>query len=120
VSQGSKVQPPMPARIVPDLVIFGSLSLANRLATFTYMATINMHQAKTELSKLVARVEAGEEVILARRDKPVAKIVPIEPMAAKTRGAGAWKGRFTVPDSFFDPLPEEELRAWEGDYESPS
>ena len=79
-----------------------------------------IHQAKTELSKLVARVEAGEEVVLSRRDKPVAKIVPLDPIKPKTRGAGAWKGRFTVPDSFFDPLPEEELRAWEGDYEPPS
>jgi prevent-host-death family protein len=79
------------------------------------MTVVTIHKAKTELSKLVARVEAGEEVVLARGDKPVAKIVPLEPIAPKTRAAGAWKGRFTVPDSFFDPLPEEELRAWEGE-----
>ena len=79
-----------------------------------------IHQAKTELSKLVALVEAGEEVILARGDKPVAKIVPLDEARPKSRGAGAWKGRFTLPDSFFDPLPEEELRAWEGEDEAPS
>lgn len=80
------------------------------------MATINMHQAKTELSKLVARAEAGEEIIIARRNKPVAKIVAVTEAARKPRKPGALKGQFSVPDSFFDPLPEEELRAWEGAY----
>ena len=78
------------------------------------MTTIKMHQAKTELSKLVARAEAGEEIVIARGDKPVAKIVPVDADVKQRRKPGAWKGRFTVPDSVFDPLPEEELRAFEG------
>ena len=78
------------------------------------MTTIKMHQAKTELSKLVASAEAGEEIVIARGDKPVAKIVPVGADARQQRKPGAWKGRFTVPDSIFDPLPEEELRAFEG------
>lgn len=78
------------------------------------MAIVTVHQAKTELSKLIARAEAGEEIIIARRDKPAVKLTPIETAPKKNRVPGAWKGRFTVPDSFFDPLPEEELRAWEG------
>lgn len=78
------------------------------------MAIVTVHQAKTELSKLIARAEAGEEIIIARRGKPAVKLMPIETAPKKNRVPGAWKGQFTVPDSFFDPLPEEELRAWEG------
>jgi prevent-host-death family protein len=70
---------------------------------------VNVQKAKAELSKLIARAEAGEEVIIARRNKPVVKLVPVAAEPLKSRGFGAWKGKFTLPDSFFDPLPEEEL-----------
>ena len=80
------------------------------------MAIVTIHKAKTELSKLLKRVEAGEEIIIARGDKPVARLVPAEPIVKKSRGRGAWKGKFTLPDSFFDPLPDDELDAWEGKY----
>ena len=76
------------------------------------MATVNVHEAKTHLSRLLAQVEAGEEVTIARNGKPVARLVP-----CKRRGKrqfGAMKGKIKVDDSFFDPLPEEELRLWEG------
>ena len=76
------------------------------------MATVNVHEAKTHLSRLLAQVEAGEEVTIARNGKPVARLLP-----ARTPGRpqpDVFKGRVVVPDSFFDPLPEEELRAWEG------
>jgi antitoxin (DNA-binding transcriptional repressor) of toxin-antitoxin stability system len=72
-----------------------------------------MHQAKTDLSDLVARAEAGEEIIIARHNKPAVKLVPVG-VVPKPRVPGALKGRFTLPDSFFDPLPEDELQAWEG------
>ena len=78
------------------------------------MPTVNVHEAKTHLSRLLARVEAGEEIVIARRGKPVAKLVAhrrIRPV----RRFGALKGRLSVPDSFVDPLPEAELAAWEGD-----
>ena len=58
-------------------------------------------------------VEAGEEVVIARRGEPVARLVRCKP-AAK-RQFGAMKGKLVVEDCFFDPLPEEELRAWEGE-----
>jgi prevent-host-death family protein len=74
---------------------------------------VTVHQAKTQLSRLLKRAEAGDEVVIARADKPVARLVPIA-SSRNTRGFGMWKGKFDVPDSFFDPLPEEELRAWEG------
>ena len=83
------------------------------------MTIVTIHRAKTELSKLIKRVEAGEEITIARRDKPVARLVPAEAVEKKKRIPGSWKGKFTVPDSFFDPLPEEELAAWEGSYEGP-
>lgn len=80
------------------------------------MTTVTIHAAKTQLSKLIARVEAGEEVIIARRDKPVARLVPIEPAKPK-RQFGSMKGKVWVGPEFFDPLPEEELRLWEGEEE---
>jgi prevent-host-death family protein len=78
------------------------------------MTTVTVHVAKTQLSKLIARVEAGEEVIIARRDKPVARLVPIEPVQPKRR-FGSMKGKVWVGPEFFEPLPEDELRRWEGD-----
>jgi len=129
------------------------------------MVTINMHDAKTQLSDLVARAEAGEEIVIARRNKPVVRLVPVDagrprsaappggfaedgqadydvgamraavkagrefsimqdgkPVAKlvptgekRVRGFGMLAHLPPVPDAFFDALPEEELRAWEGD-----
>jgi len=127
------------------------------------MATINMHDAKTQLSDLVARAEAGEEIVIARRNKPAVRLVPVgaldgdgeprgfaedsqaefdikglrkaleagreftimqngkpvatvAPAEKKKRVPGRFKGMMSLPDSFFDPLPEDELDAWEGKY----
>ncbi len=76
------------------------------------MLTVNVHEAKTHLSRLLARVEAGEEVVIARNGKPVARLVNV-PKSGK-RQFGSMKGLIKFDDSFFDPLPEEELKAWEG------
>ena len=76
------------------------------------MVTVNVHEAKTHLSRLLARVEAGEEVVIARNGNPVARLAPFHGRG-KPR-FGSWKGRITVDDAFFEPLPEEELSAWEG------
>lgn len=76
------------------------------------MPIFNVHDAKTNLSRLLAQVEADEEVIIARRGRPVARLVPY-----KTRGRrqpDVLRGRLVVPDSFFDPLVEQDLKAWEG------
>lgn len=129
------------------------------------MATINMHDAKTQLSDLVARAEAGEEIVIARRNRPAVRLVRVEarggggtressgfaeegqaefnirglrqaleagreftimqngkpvatvaPAAKKKRVPGRFKGQMSLPDSFFDPLPDDELAAWEGKY----
>ena len=75
------------------------------------MATVvNVHAAKTNLSRLLDRVRKGEEIVLARAGKPCAKLVPLD--EAQARKPGLLKG-WRLPDSFFDPLPAEELDAWE-------
>jgi prevent-host-death family protein len=80
------------------------------------MVTVKIHEAKTNLSKLIARVEAGEEIVIARDDKPVVRMTAVEAPAKKKRVPGAMKDIWpAIPDEFFfDPLPEEELAAWEG------
>jgi prevent-host-death family protein len=76
------------------------------------MRTVNMHEAKSQLSSLVAAVLAGETVVLARNGKPVARIVPYAG-AGEPRRPGRWKGRLWVaPD--FDETPEEVIESFEG------
>ena len=76
------------------------------------MPVVNVHQAKTQLSRLLAQAEAGEEIVIARHGKPVARLVSCKAGPGK-RQFGAMKGRIVVDDSFFDALPEAELSAWE-------
>ena len=76
------------------------------------MTVVNVHEAKTQLSRLLAQVEAGEEVVIARRGEPVARLVACKPR--KKRRPDRLKGKVVIPDDFFDPLPEEELKLWEG------
>ena len=71
---------------------------------------VNVQEAKTHLSALLLRVEAGEEIVLARNGQPCARLVPLEPRAR--RRLGFLQG--SVNEEFFDPLPESELKAWEG------
>lgn len=77
------------------------------------MTTVNVHEAKSQLSKLLLRVERGEEITIARAGRPVARLVASRPAAP--RAPGRLKGRFKVGASFFEPLPEELLRAFEGE-----
>jgi prevent-host-death family protein len=67
---------------------------------------VNIHEAKTHLSRLLERVAMGEEVIIAKSGKPVAKLVPVND-CQKKRTLGSAKGEFTVPNDFNDPLPKE-------------
>jgi prevent-host-death family protein len=73
---------------------------------------VKMHQAKSQLSRLIAAALAGEEVVIARGSEPLVRLTPVKPVARK-RQFGAYKGMFEVPDSFFEPLSEEELALWE-------
>lgn len=67
---------------------------------------VNIHEAKTHFSKLLERVALGEEVVIAKAGKPVAKLVAIEPHQPRFT-LGSAKGEFVVPDDFNDPLPKE-------------
>lgn len=71
---------------------------------------VNVHEAKTQLSKLLERAHAGEEIILAKAGKPYARLAPLEAGAGR-RQPGRLPG--LVDDDFFEPLPAEELDAWE-------
>ena len=72
---------------------------------------INVHEAKTHLSRLLDKAHAGEEIVLGKAGKPYARLVPLRPTQAK-RKPGRLKGK--LDPAFFDPLPEEELAVWEG------
>jgi prevent-host-death family protein len=83
------------------------------------MTVVTIHQAKTNLSKLIAQAEAGEEVVIMRGKTPVARLTAVAKKKGK-RVPGMLKGKISLPDAFFfDPLPEDELRAWEGEHEGP-
>ena len=71
------------------------------------MREVNVHEAKTHLSRLLAEVEHGEEVVIARAGKPVAKLVPVQAPAGRRLGID--EGVFEVPDDFDAPLPNEVL-----------
>jgi prevent-host-death family protein len=72
---------------------------------------INIHEAKTQMSKLVDRAHGGEEFIIAKAGKPVARLVPLEKMKRKL---GILNGKIQVPDDFNAPLPDEVLARFEG------
>jgi len=72
---------------------------------------VSVHVAKTHLSQLLARVEAGEVITIARGRTPVAKLVAVAPKPR--REFGAMRGQISIGPEFFEPLPEEELDTWE-------
>jgi antitoxin (DNA-binding transcriptional repressor) of toxin-antitoxin stability system len=76
------------------------------------MKTITIQAQETTLSRLLALVEAGDEVVLTRGKEAIAKLVPIRPNAAK-RQFGALRSVVTLGPEFFEPLPDDELAAWE-------
>ena len=78
------------------------------------MKTVNMHEAKTHLSRLVDEVESGGEVTIARAGKPVARLVPVKP-AATPRRPGLLRGRIHISDDFDAPLPPEVLAQFYGE-----
>ncbi len=72
---------------------------------------VNVHEAKTHFSRLLEQAHAGQEIILAKAGKPYARLVPLVVKPTR-RQPGRLKGR--IDDTFFEPLPDEELDAWEG------
>ncbi len=78
------------------------------------MKEINIHEAKTDLSKHLRAVENGETVVICRRNVPIAELRPISRRRSTPRPIGLAKGTFDIPLEFFDPLPEDLLVAFEG------
>ena len=76
------------------------------------MIQVNIHEAKTHLSRLLAQVAAGEEVVIAKSGKPLARLTPISDVKPK-RTLGRDLGLFEVPEDFNAPLPEDELLAFD-------
>jgi prevent-host-death family protein len=76
------------------------------------MISVNVHEAKTHLSRLLDRVAAGEEIVIAKAGKPMAKMVPIEKPQAD-RVPGLDKDIIQIPDDFDAPLPEEIIKLFE-------
>lgn len=76
------------------------------------MAMVNVHEAKTQLSRLLARVERGESVVIARKGKPIARLVPMEPTK---RVFGQLKGRIRYDADLAAPLPDDIARSFYGD-----
>ena len=75
---------------------------------------VNIHEAKTHFSRLLQKVAAGEEVVIARAGVPVAKLVAVEPKKAQTRPLGMDEGRIWIADDFDAPLPDDLLKAFYG------
>lgn len=76
------------------------------------VTVVNIHEAKTHLSRLIERAAAGEEIIIAKAGQPRVCLTPVR--GAGERQPGRFAGMIVVPDDFFEPLPEIDLAAWEG------
>ena len=79
------------------------------------MKRVNMHDAKTHLSRYLKKLKPGETLVLCKRNEPVAEVRLVARKAVKPRRIGWAKGEFTVPPSFFEPLPPEILKYFTGE-----
>jgi prevent-host-death family protein len=79
------------------------------------MTTVNIHAAKTQLSRLVDQAAAGEEIIIAKAGKPMAKLTPLTPKTDRPKHRlGLLEGKLAIPEDFDAPLPDDVLDAFEG------
>lgn len=79
------------------------------------MDTVNLYEAKTNLSRLVERAAAGEEIVIAKAGRPLARLVPLAAQRTTPRPLGLLAGEVWIGDDFDDPLPEEIARAFRGE-----
>jgi antitoxin (DNA-binding transcriptional repressor) of toxin-antitoxin stability system len=75
---------------------------------------VNIHDAKTNLSRYLAELRPGDTLVLCNRNQPVAELRPLRAKRVRKPRIGAAKGAFVVPDSFFEPLPDEIIKAFSG------
>ncbi len=86
------------------------MDLATNLVYYVGMTEVGVHEAKTHLSKLLRRVAAGEEIVIARGGEPVARLVPARDKSIRKLGSD--RGVFVVPENFDEPLPEDVLETF--------
>jgi prevent-host-death family protein len=84
------------------------------------MILVNVHDAKAKLSEYLEAAAKGERVVICKRNRPFAELRAVETTPAEPRPVGGAKGRLTVPDAFFDPLPDEVVGPFYGVPEEPS
>jgi len=78
------------------------------------MIKLNIHEAKTHLSRYLEKLKKGETILLCKRNEPIAEIRPLPAHSNRKRPIGLAKGQLTIPKDFFDPLPEEIIQAFHG------
>jgi antitoxin (DNA-binding transcriptional repressor) of toxin-antitoxin stability system len=76
------------------------------------MIKLNIHEAKTHLSRYLEKLKKGETILLCKRNEPIAEIRPLPNQHTRKRPIGLGKGQLTIPKEFFDPLPEDVLQAY--------
>jgi antitoxin (DNA-binding transcriptional repressor) of toxin-antitoxin stability system len=84
------------------------------LVHFLVVIQLNIHEAKTHLSRYLARLAKGETIILCKRGVPIAEIRPLTGARKAPRPAGLAKGQFEIPPGFFEPLPDDVLAGFDG------
>ena len=75
------------------------------------MKVVTMHEAKTNLSRIIEEARAGVDIVIARGKVPLVRLIPLDRPPVERR-FGAMRGQFQIHDSFFDPLPESDLKSW--------
>lgn len=100
-------------RVHPDFgTVFRKVRLVRQADQVMMMTeVINVHEAKTHLSRLLDRVRAGENIVLGKSGEPYARLIPYRVVEPR-RAFGALRGRLRVPEAFTEPLPADELEAW--------
>lgn len=91
------------------------IKLTSKLSNgLNFMLKLNIHDAKTHLSHYLNNLEKEGVIVLCKRNTPIAEIRPIQSLVSKPRAIGLAKGLFQTPESFFEPLPEEIIKEFEG------
>jgi antitoxin (DNA-binding transcriptional repressor) of toxin-antitoxin stability system len=91
-----------------------SIDLVHFLVHNIVVNRVNIHDAKTNLSRYLAELTPGETLVLCNRNQPVAELRLLRKKGVRKPRIGAAKGEFAIPDSFFEPLPGEILKAFSG------
>ena len=81
------------------------------------MVQIDMHQVQADLPRFLDQVQRGESILVSKDNVPIAEIRPVAPPRRTPRPIGLAKGEFQIPESFFDPLPDDFLAAFNGEKE---